>query len=308
MPRYIAGRLAWTLVVLWGIVTLTFAATFMSPIDPAKSYAGPRATPEVLEAVREDFGLNDSVPVQYWRYVSRIAQGDLGDSFASGEPVSDLLFGRLPNTAVLALGAAFVQLVIGIPLGIYAALHRGRVGDRMVLIVSLLGVVVPSFALGFLLLYFLAFKAQLFPIGGSASFSALILPAVTLGIAGAAWYARMLRSTMLNILGEDYIRTARAKGMPERVVVMKHALRNALGPIIAMIGVDLGVFLGGVLVIERVFAWPGIGDAAWRAISFNDIPVVMGAVLIAAFFVTLFNLLADTVTVMVDPRARPGNA
>jgi peptide/nickel transport system permease protein len=308
MLRYIAGRLAWTLVVLWAIVTLTFAATFLSPIDPAKSYAGPRASPEVLEQTRENFGLNDSVLVQYGRYVSRIAQGDLGESFASGQPVNELLFSRLPHTALLAFAAAIVQLSIGLPLGVYAALHRGQLIDRLILTGTLVGVVVPSFALGFLLLYFFAFKIQIFPLGGSASFSSLILPAITLGVAGAAWYARMLRSTMLNILSEDYIRTARAKGMPERTVVMRHALRNALGPIIAMIGVDLGVFLGGVLVIERVFNWPGIGDAAWRAISFNDIPVVMGAVLIAAFFVTMFNLLADTVNVVVDPRARPGSA
>ena len=155
--------------------------------------------------------------------------------------------------------------------------------------------------LGFLLLYFLAFKLGWFPLGGSGSFQHLVLPALTLGVAGAAWYARMLRSTVLNILSEDYVRMARAKGLPERVVVCRHVLRNAISPIITMVGLDVGIFLGGVLVIERVFAWPGIGDQAWRAITFNDVPMVMGTVLFAAFFVTIFNLVADLVNAAIDP-------
>ena len=170
------------------------------------------------------------------------------------------------------------------------------------LVFSLLGIVIPAFVLGFLLLYFLAFKLDWFPLGGSGSFSHLDLPALTLGIAGAAWYARMLRSTTLNILSEDYVRMARAKGLSERIVVYRHVMRNAIGPIITMIGLDVGIFLGGVLVIERVFAWPGIGEQAWRAVTFNDIPMVMGTVLVAAFFVVIFNLLADLANAIIDPR------
>jgi peptide/nickel transport system permease protein len=302
--RYIAERLLWTIVVLWAIITLTFAATFLSPIDPARSYAGQRANVELVERVREELGLNEPLYVQYGRYLERVLQGDLGNSFATGTPVLEAIVDRLPETALLAFAAAIVQLTIGIPLGLLAALRRRSAVDRSILTFSLLGVVTPTFVLGFLLLYFIAFKLQWLPLGGSGSFEHLILPAFTLGIAGAAWYARMLRSTVLNIVSEDYIRMARAKGLSERVVVWRHIFRNAVSPIVVMIGLDIGVFLGGVLVIERVFAWPGIGEQAWRAVSFNDIPMVMGTVLVAAFFVTIFNLIADVVNAAIDPRVK----
>lgn len=304
MARYALRRFLWTIVVLWAILTLTFGATFLSPIDPARSYAGLRATDQVVENVREEFGLDDPLYVQYWRYLSRTVQGDLGRSFATDQPVREAIVDRMPETLLLAVAAAIVQLAIGIPLGLIAALNWRTPIDRGILVFSLLGVVMPSFVLGFLLLYFLAFKLGWFPLGGSGSFHHLILPAFTLGIAGAAWYARMLRSTVLNILSEDYVRMARAKGLSERIVVGRHILRNAISPIITMVGLDIGIFLGGVLVIERVFAWPGIGDQAWRAITFNDVPMVMGTVLFAAFFVTVFNLLADLVNAAVDPRVQ----
>jgi peptide/nickel transport system permease protein len=302
MARYALKRVGWTLVVLWAIVTLTFGATFLSPIDPARSYAGLRASQETVERVREEFGLDDPLPAQYVRYLGRIVRGDLGNSFSTDENVRSAIFDRLPDTALLALAAAIVGLGLGVPLGLAAALRRGGALDRAILVFSLTGIVVPSFVLGFLLLYFLAFKAGWFPLGGSGSFGALVLPAVTLGVASAAWYARMLRSTTLNILSEDFVRLARAKGLSERLVIGRHVLRNAVSPVIAMVGMDVGVFLGGVLVIERVFAWPGIGDQAWRAITFNDVPMVMGTVLVAAFFVTLFNLVADLVNAAIDPR------
>jgi peptide/nickel transport system permease protein len=302
MSRYLLYRLGWALLVVWAIVTLTFAATFLSPIDPARSYAGQRASDEVVEQVREKFGLDDPLPVQYVKYLGRIAQGDFGTSFATEQNVRDAIIERLPETALLARGALVVQIVIGVPLGIIAALHRRDKIDRAILGFTLIGAVIPTFVLGFVLLYFLAFKLDWFPLGGSEGFSSLILPAFTLGIAGAAWYARMLRSTVLNILGEDYVRMARAKGLSERIVIGRHVLRNALSPIIAMIGLDIGVFLGGVLVVEKVFAWPGIGDQAWRAITFNDVPMVMGTVIVAAVCVTIFNLLADIANAWIDPR------
>ena len=194
------------------------------------------------------------------------------------------------------------MLVIGIPLGLLAALHPRSALDRSILGFSLVGAVIPTFVLGLLLLYFLAFKLDVFPLGGSGSFMHLVLPAVTLGIAGAAWYARMLRSTVLNITSEDYVRNARAKGMPNRIVVGRHVMRNAVGPIITMVALDLGVFFGGVLVIEKVFGWPGLGELAWRAVGNNDIPVIMGTVLIAACFIVLLNLIADLLNAAVDPR------
>jgi peptide/nickel transport system permease protein len=301
---YLLKRTAWTIVVLWAIVTLTFAATFLSPIDPARSYAGLRASEQAVRQVRHDFGLDRPLYVQYERYLVRLSHGDLGTSYSTGQPVSRSIFDRLPKTALLALAAMIVQISLGVPLGIAAALKRRTAVDRAILGFSLLGVVTPTFVLGFLLLYLLAFKLSWFPLGGSGSFSALILPAITLGVAGAAWYARTLRSTVLNILGEDYVRMARAKGLPETIVVVRHVLRNAISPIIAMIALDIGVFLGGVLVIERVFAWPGIGQQAWTAITFNDIPMVLGTVLFAAFFVTILNLVADLVNAAVDPRVK----
>ncbi len=302
MIWYLCRRLAWTIVVLWAIATLTFGAIFLSPIDPAHVYAGSRASEQVVERVREDFGLNDSIVVQYGRYMGRLVQGDLGTSFFTGKPVLTSTVDRLPRTVLLAGAAAFVMLVLGIPMGIIAALRPRSLVDRFIMGFSLVGAVIPTFVLGLLLLYFLAFKMDLFPLGGSGSFGHIILPALTLGIPGAAWYARMLRSTILNITSEDYVRNARAKGMPQRIVVGRHVMRNAIGPIITMIALDLGVFFGGVLVIEKVFGWPGLGELAWRAVGSNDIPVIMGTVLIAACFIVLLNLVADLVNAAVDPR------
>jgi peptide/nickel transport system permease protein len=304
VARYVLKRLGWTVVVLWAIATLTFGAIFLSPIDPAHLYAGARAPEQVVEKVREDFGLNDPVYVQYGRYMGRLLQGDLGTSYFTGKPVLDSTLDRLPQTALLAFAGAIVMLAIGIPLGLIAALRRRTFVDRGILVFSLLGVVVPTFVLGFLLLYFLAFKLDAFPLGGSGSFMHLVLPALTLGIPAAAWYTRMLRSTVLNISSEDYVRNARAKGLSERVVVQRHVMRNAVGPIITMVALDLGAFLGGVLVIEKVFGWPGLGEQTWRAVSNNDIPLIMGTVLVAAFFVVILNLMADVANAAVDPRVK----
>jgi len=302
MVAYLLRRLGWTVVVLWAIATLTFGAIFLSPIDPARSYAGARAPTQVVEHFRVELGLDRPIYVQYERYLRRVLRGDLGVSFETEKPVLRSILDALPNTVVLAFAALVVQIVVGVPLGLLAALRRGRAPDRIVLALSLFGVATPTFVLGVLLLYFFAFRLGWFPLGGSGSFSHLVLPALTLGVAGAAWYARMLRSATLNILAEDYVRMARAKGLPERLVISRHVLRNAISPIVTMVGLDFGVFLGGVLVIEKVFGWPGIGQQAWLAINYNDIPMVMGTVLVAAFFVTFFNLVADLVNAAIDPR------
>ncbi len=304
MGRYVLKRLAWTVVVLWAILTLTFGAVFLSPIDPARAYAGQRAPDAVVEQVRERFALDDPLPTQYARYMKRAATGDLGESFFTGRPVLESILDRLPKTMFLAFAAVVVALAIGLPLGLAAALKRGSAVDRSILVFSLLGVVTPAFVLGFLLLYFLAFKLGWFPLGGSDSFMHVVLPALTLGLAAAAWYARMFRSSVLSILSEDYIRNARAKGLAEHDVVVRHVLPNSISPIITMVALDVGTFLGGVLVIEKVFGWPGIGDQAWRAISSNDIPMVMGTVVVAAFFITIFNLVADLVNAAIDPRTK----
>jgi peptide/nickel transport system permease protein len=300
--RYIARRLGWTVVVLLAISTLTFAATFLSPIDPAKAYAGPRADAALVARVRRDFGLNAPIYVQYGRFLERLAHGNLGTSYGTGEDVRSAIASRLPATAELALAGELVALLVGLPVGLVAALRHQKLLDRILLTGSLGGVVTPPFVLGFFLLYVLSFRLGWFPLGGNGSASSILLPAVTLGLPGAAWYARMLRSMVLNILNEDYVRSARAKGMPERIVVFRHITRPALAPIVTMIGLDFGVFFGGVLVIEQVFDWPGVGLQAWQALSLNDIPMVMGTVLVAGFFVAIFNLVADVLNALLDPR------
>ena len=241
--------------------------------------------------------------MQYERFLRRLVQGDLGTSYGTGEKVTAAISSRLPTTAELALGGELVALLVGLPVGLLAALRHQRLLDRILLTGSLGGVVTPPFVLGFFLLYVFSFRLGWFPLGGNGSASSILLPAVTLGLPGAAWYARMLRSTVLNILNEDYVRSARAKGMPESVIVFRHITRAALAPIVTMmIGLDFGVFFGGVLVIEQVFDWPGVGLQAWQALSFNDIPMVMGTVLVAGFFVAIFNLVADVLNAALDPR------
>jgi peptide/nickel transport system permease protein len=302
--RYILGRLGWALVVILAITIITFGVTYLSPVDPARLYAGLRATHEQYELARRTLGLNQPLPVQYIRYLGRLLHGNLGQSFSTGEPVLSMVLSRLPATLVLAAAGLIVEVVIGLPLGFLAAVRWQRPADRVILSGSLLGVVVPQFVLGFLLLYFLAFKLPIFPLGVTTSLPALVLPALALGLPGAAWYARMVRSSVLNVLGEDFVRNCRAKGLREWAILMRHVFRNAAGPAITMIGLDFGIFLGGVLVVEQVFGWPGIGQQAWNAISANDIPVVLGTVIVAATAVVIFNLMADIANAFLDPRIR----
>jgi peptide/nickel transport system permease protein len=304
MIRYIGGRLAWALVVVFAITVITFGVTFLSPVDPARLYAGLRATHAQYEVARTQLGLNHPIFIQYIRYVGRLLHGNLGTSYSTGEPVLSLVMSRLPATLELAGAGLLVEVLIGLPLGFVAALKWQGLADRIVLTGSLLGVVVPQFVLGFVLLYVFAYKIPLFPLGATDSLPALVLPALALGLPGAAWYARMVRSSVLNVLGEDFVRNCRAKGLSEWTVVGRHVLRNSVGPAVTMIGLDFGIFLGGVLVVEQVFGWPGIGAQAWNAITANDIPVVLGTVIVAATAVVIFNLMADIANAILDPRIR----
>lgn len=304
MSRYVLGRLGWSVVVVIAITLITFGATFLSPVDPARLYAGLRATHAQYELARQVLGLNRPIYVQYWRYLLRLLHGNLGNSYSTGEAVRTIVFERLPATAALAGTGLLVEVVVGLPLGILAAFKWQRLADRIILSGSLLGVVMPQFVLGFLLLYLFADRWQIFPLGATASVPAVVLPALALGLPGGAWYARMVRSSVLNVLGEDYIRNCRAKGLSEWAVVIRHVLRNSAGPAITMIGLDFGIFLGGVLVVEEVFGWPGIGQQMWNAITANDIPVVMGTVVVAATAVVIFNLLADLANAFLDPRIK----
>jgi len=303
MIGYLSRRLAASALILIGVTMVTFALAFLMPADPVRQIAGRNATPETVESIRHQLGLDRPVPVQYATYLGHLAQGDLGHSYIQKTDVGQLIMSRLPATLLLMLGAIFFELAIGIPLGTFAAARRGK-ADRAIMIFAFAGVSTPQFVVGLVLLYLLAYLAGWFPMSGYGGLSHLILPALTLGIGGGGWYARILRSSLVEVLRQDYIRTARAKGLSERTIVITHALRNALLPIVAMIGLDIGTFMGGAVVVESVYGWPGIGQLAWQAIQRIDIPIIMGVTLVAAVAIVLGNLLADLVTPLIDPRIR----
>ncbi len=302
--RYLGRRLAASLLILLGITLVTFSLTFLIPADPVRMIAGRSASPETVASIRHQLGLDRPLPVQYVSYLGKLAQGDLGRSFVQKAEVTTLIESRLPATLLLMAGAIFFELLIGLPAGILAATRRGRLADRSVMVLSFMGVSTPQFVVGLLLLYVFANLLGWFPLSGYGSLGHLVLPALTLGIAGGGWYSRMMRSSMVDVLRQDYIRTARAKGRGERGVVLVHGLRNAILPVIAMIGLDIGIFMSGAVVVESVYGWPGIGQLAWQAIQRVDIPIIMGVTLVAAVAIVLGNLLADLLAPLIDPRIR----
>ncbi len=304
MLRYLGRRLAASMLILLGVSVITFGLTFLIPADPVRMIAGRSATAATVESIRHQLGLDRPIPVQYASYLGKLVQGDLGRSYVQKAEVTLLIQSRLPATLLLMAGAIFFELLIGIPAGIWAATHRGRRVDRGVMVLSFAGVSTPQFVTGLLLLYVFANLLGWFPLSGYGTLGHLILPALTLGLAGGGWYSRMMRSSMIEVLRNDYIRTARAKGLSMRAVVLVHALRNAILPIVAMIGLDVGIFMSGAVVVETVFGWPGIGQLAWQAIQRVDIPIIMGVTLVAAVAIVIGNLLADLLAPMIDPRIR----
>jgi len=283
---------------------VTFFLLYLLPADPVRQIAGRSATAQTMQNIREQLGLDQPFVVQYWRYLSGLVHGDLGRSYLQKSEVAVLIWARLPATLLLMAGAIGCELLLGLTMGIIAALRRGSMTDQSLMIVSFIGVSAPQFVVGLLLLYVFAVKLGWFPIGGYGTFGHLVLPSLTLGIVGSGWYSRMMRSSMIEVLRQDYIRTARAKGLARRRVVFRHALPNAILPIIAMIGIDIGIFMGGIVVVESVFGWPGIGQLAWQAIQRIDIPIIMAVTLVSACAIVLGNLLADLVTPFIDPRIR----
>ena len=307
MGKYLVRRLLWVVVVLFFVSIITFLLAYAVPGDPAKSIAGVHATPEVLERIRQELGLNKPVYEQYWIYLSNLLQGDMGFSYNTQRPVAQSIIERFPATVLVAMFGIVFELAIGIPVGMVSALKQYSFRDRLFTVLSLLGIAAPGFWLGMIFLYVFAYRLQVFPLGGYEGWTAPlygVLPGLTLGVGGAAWYSRMLRSSMLDILNADYVRTARAKGLPERTVVWRHIMRNSWSPIITLLGLDFGWFLGGVLVIEVVFGIPGIGWQAWNAIQTQDLPMIMGTVLFAAVLVTISNLVVDIAYTWLDPRVK----
>ncbi|QHQ33844.1 ABC transporter permease [Algicella marina] len=304
MPGYLIRRLVQSALILLGVSFITFLLLYVLPADPVRQIAGRSATAQTVENIRHQLGLDQPLLVQYWRYLSGLVQGDMGRSYLQKTEVSSLIAARLPASLLLMAGGIVCELVIGLALGIIAAVFRGRPLDHALMVTSFVAVSAPQFVVGLLLLYLFAVQLGWFPIGGYGTFAHLVLPAVTLGIMGSGWYSRMMRSSMVDVLRQDYIRTARAKGLTRRRVLLRHALPNAILPIIAMIGIDIGIFMGGIVVVESVFGWPGIGQLAWQAIQRVDIPVIMGVTMVSAAAIVLGNLLADLITPFIDPRIK----
>jgi len=304
MIVWLAKRLGAAVAILLGVSLVTFTLTFLVPADPVRLIAGRTATPATVESIRHELGLDRPLPLQYLRYLGKLAQGDLGRSYLQRTAVAELIGSRLPATLLLMAGAIACELLLGLPAGIFAATRRGRPIDRGVMVLFFAGVSAPPFIVGLVLLYLFAYRLGWFPLSGYGGISHLVLPALTLGIAGGGWYSRMMRSSMIEVLRLDYVRTARSKGLTEPGIVLRHALRNAILPVIAMVGLDIGIFMSGAVVVESVFGWPGIGQLAWQAIQQLDLPIIMGVTLVAAVAIVLGNLLADLITPLIDPRIR----
>lgn len=309
MIRYALRRIGWAAVVIWFVATATFALVAAIPADPQRVMLGQNADPATVERARAHYCLDEGVVVQYGCWLARLARGDLGESHHSKRPVAELLWDRAWPTAQLALAAIFLQLLIGVPLGVLGAARRGRWPARAAELFELVAQSAPSFVVGTVLLYVVAYRWDLLPLGGYGEggwdrLRHLVLPAATLATIGIAYYARVIRAELEDVLGADYIRTARAKGLPERAVILRHGLRSALGPLVTLVGLDLGVLLGGAFVVEQIFAWPGLGREALQAIFLLDLPVILGAVLVSAVAIAIANLAADLVQAWLDPRLR----
>ncbi len=304
MAVYLVRRLVQAVLILLGVSFITFFLLYVLPADPVRQIAGRSATAATVENIRQQLGLDQPFIVQYGRYLGHLLQGDMGRSYLQKTEVAELITSRLPATLLLMVAAIFCELILGVGMGIAAALWRGRMVDQVLMMTSFVTVSAPQFVVSLLMLYVFSVKLGWFPIGGYGTAAHLVLPAVTLGILGSGWYSRMMRSSMIDVLRADFIRTARAKGLTRRRVILRHALPNAILPIIAMIGIDIGIFMGGIVVVESVFGWPGIGQLAWQAIQRVDIPIIMGVTLVSAFAIVLGNLLADVLAPFIDPRIR----
>jgi peptide/nickel transport system permease protein len=314
MTAYILRRLVMLVPVLIVVGVVVFALVHLTPGDPAAVILGDRATAEDIARLRDQLGLNDPLPVQFARWFTNMLRLDFGESIFLGEPVTQALLNRVEPTILLTLYALTFQVLIGIPIGVLAAVRHNSILDRVFTVIAISGSAIPTFFLGILLILIFAVRLRWLPSGGYVPlreepmehFKGMLLPAFALGFSAAGLLARMVRSSMLDVLREDYVRTAFAKGLPEQLVIVRHALRNALIPALTVIGISLGALLGGAVVTETVFTIPGMGRLVVQSIARRDYPVIQGAIVAIAMTYVLVNLIVDVLYVYTDPRVRLG--
>ena len=305
MVKYIIRRLIAMIPVVIGITFLVFMIMQLAPGDPVRMMLGENAEPEAIEAMREEMGLNDPVLVQYGRYMVNLFKGDMGTSYTNQRPVAHEVFSRIPATFELALVSAVVSILIAIPLGVIAAVRQNTLFDNLSMVVSLVGISMPAFWLALMLMLVFSLRLGWFPVqGNNDGWRSFVLPSIAIGFMNMAAIARTTRSSMLETIRQDYIRTARSKGISEGEVIMHHAFGNALIPTITVVGVQLGGLLGGAVLTETVFAWPGLGRLMVQAVNGRDVPVVMGCIVILSIGFSIVNLIVDLAYGLIDPRVR----
>jgi peptide/nickel transport system permease protein len=302
MIQRFLNRLMQSVVTLVGVSLLVFFITHAIPADPVAAVAGPNSNQETKDRIRKELGLDDPLWEQYGRYLWNVLHGDLGRSFVTGERVTDAILTRFPSTLAVSLGGVFIWLIVGVPLGVLTAKYRDKPIDRVVLVLAMIAISLPTFWLGRLLQFQIAYRDGILPVAGFTNWWCLILPSLTLGVAGAGFYARLVHSNMLEVMNQDYIRSARARGLSEPVVLFKHALRNALIPVLTVLGMDIAGLLAGVVFTESIFALPGLGALALQAVKNLDVPMIMGTVLFSAVLVVGANIVVDVIYRLVDPR------
>ena len=304
MTRYVARRLALSLLILFGVTVVVFGLIHLAPGDPARLMLYDSAPEEEVRAMRKSLGLDRPLPAQYWLFLGNALRGDLGRSLYYKQPALGIILEHLPATVELTFAALAISLVVAVPMGILSAVRRDSPWDYLGMLIATVGQATPVYWLG--LMFILVFSVQwsLLPSSGRGGLDSLVMPAVTLGAPLMALVTRLVRSGTLDILGEDYIRTARAKGVAERRVVFRHALRNMLIPLVTVVGLQLGALLGGAVITETIFAWPGVGRLIVTAITARDYPLVQAATLLVSVYFVAINLLLDVLYVSIDPRIR----
>lgn len=304
MLKRLFSRMVWSVITLIGTAILTFLLVNLAPGDVARVVAGSKASPEVMQTIRERYHLNEPLWKRLGYHLAQLAKGDLGHSYVTDQPVLDAILTRLPTTAMLAAMAVVLWMVLAVPLGIWTARNPGSLADRIVLVGATLTLSLPAFWLARMLQYWLAYKLGWFPVAGYRGIAHLLLPALTIAILAVGYYARLIHTNMMQVLDSSFVRAARARGATERTVLYRHALPNALIPVVTILGMDIAALLGGVMFTENVFALPGIGTLAVQSVFNLDVPIIMGTVMFSALAIVLVNLFVDLLYGWIDPRVR----